>query len=705
MNAKTETRSLVPVIHVDEDKCVNCHMCIAVCPVKYCIDGKGDKVAINHDLCIGCGSCVRACKQKARSILDDMSALLEALARKEPVVAIAAPALISSFEGSWRNFLGWLKKMGVAATFDVSFGAELTVKSYLDHIDKNKPSLVIAQPCPAIVSYIELYRPELIGKLAPADSPMLHTAKMIREFYPAYAKHRILVLSPCAAKKREFQETGIGDFNVTFQSFRALLDERKVDLSKVEPADFENPPAERGVLFSTPGGLLRTALRDAPGIGAKARKIEGPELIYPYLDKLGDSLEKGRAPLLVDCLNCDFGCNAGPGTLNLDKSPDEFEGAVEKRREEAEKHYSRGQVSDKAASKKLGRVLERYWKPGLYARRYVDRSANYKLAMPSERQFKDIYERMLKKVPEDHLNCASCGYKSCEGMAIAIFNNLNKIDNCHLYREKLINQEKVSVVDSTSRLHNELETTQVVIERIRHTLAELDQKSAAQFAALQESASAVEEMIATLEASSGIAKGRREQVNRLSSAVQSGESDIAATVDAIKKVSEGVSNIGEMIGVIQDVADKTNMLSMNAAIQAAHAGTAGKSFAVVASEIRVLAEATGENALHISASLGAIIDQIKASDVVSARTGTNFHEVAGNVSGIADEMTMLLDSLGEMAAGGTQVTKGIEQLRNVSSTVMDLHKRISTEVGGILKQIDTIKAISEETQSRISKEV
>jgi iron only hydrogenase large subunit-like protein len=53
----------------------------------------------------------------------------------------------------------------------VSFGAELTVQSYLAHVSANAPRLVIAQPCPAIVSFIEIYHPELIPFLAPADSP------------------------------------------------------------------------------------------------------------------------------------------------------------------------------------------------------------------------------------------------------------------------------------------------------------------------------------------------------------------------------------------------------------------------------------------------------------------------------------------------------------------------------------------------------
>lgn len=702
MEQRTKTGTLIPAITVDEDKCINCHMCIAVCPVKYCIDGTGEKVSINHELCIACGTCVRACKQKARGIKDDLPELLAALEAREPVVAIAAPAIVSSFPGRYRNFMGWLKRLGVSAFFDVGFGAELTVKSYVEHIKKNDPRLVIAQPCPAIVSYIEIYRPELLGHLAPADSPMLHTVKLIREYWPEWAGHKVLVLSPCAAKKREFEETGLGDFNVTFGSFAALMRERKVELSREQPADFENPPAERGVVFSSPGGLLRTATRDVPGIGSVARKIEGPELIYPYLDKLADSLEKGVNPLLVDCLNCEYGCNAGPGTLNLDKSPDEFERAVELRREESERAYLRRPGSDRAASRKMARVLDKYWRPGLYARAYVDRSSNYRLVMPTTSQFEEIYAALLKTVENDHLNCAACGYKSCEGMAIAVFNGLNKIENCHLYRQKLIAREKDIVLDSTLRLHREIEGATTSINRIRQTLVELEDASQSQFSALQESAAAVEEMNATLGSASGLASGRRDQIDKLAQAVRSGESDMGATVDAIRRVSQGVTGINEMTGVIHDVAERTNLLSMNAAIQAAHAGAAGKAFAVVAGEIRVLAEATGENAKRISASIGSIVEQIRSSDQISARTGENFRGVIADVGQMADEMARLLDFLAEMASGSSQVTKGLEELRTESASVRELYGRMSSEVVSMLDELQNIAAISEESQRRIT---
>lgn len=125
-------KKLSKIIHVDPDLCVNCHQCIAVCPVAFCNDASKDHVDVNENLCIGCGQCILACTHEARIPLDDFDAFMKALARKENLVAVVAPAIAASFPGTYLRVNGWLKDQGVQAVFDVSFGAELTVKSYLE---------------------------------------------------------------------------------------------------------------------------------------------------------------------------------------------------------------------------------------------------------------------------------------------------------------------------------------------------------------------------------------------------------------------------------------------------------------------------------------------------------------------------------------------------------------------------------------------
>ncbi|MDR2534826.1 MAG: 4Fe-4S binding protein, partial [Treponema sp.] len=244
-------KQLRPVIKVIEEKCVNCHRCIMACPVKMCNNGSGNAVNFNPKLCIGCGECVQVCAHKARIGIDDFDQCMQDLKSGTPIIAVTAPAIAATFAGEYLRFNSYLKKLGVKAVFDVSFGAELTVKSYAAYRKNKNPPLVIAQPCPSLVTFIEIYRPELIPYLAPVDSPMGHTMKMIKRFYPQYREHKIAAVSPCYAKRREFDETGLGDYNITFKSIQESLEAGNIRISDYPETPYDGPAAERGVLFSS----------------------------------------------------------------------------------------------------------------------------------------------------------------------------------------------------------------------------------------------------------------------------------------------------------------------------------------------------------------------------------------------------------------------------------------------------------------------
>jgi len=428
------------LIEVDETKCVNCHQCIAACPVKFSNNGSRDVIELNHDLCIGCGNCIRACTHGARHILDDFAGAMAAAERDEEFIAFVAPGVVASFPTTFLNLNGWLQQLGAKAVFDVSFGAELAAKSYIHHIVEDKPELVIAQPCPAIVRFIQVYMPELLPHLAPVDSPMVHTMKMVREFYPQYADHKTLIVSPCVAKRREFDETGLGDYNVTMASIQAHLRDNQIDLAQFPAVGFDNDPAERAVLFSTPGGLLETVERDVPDIRRKARRVEGPQVVYPYLHSLVGQLESGIHPLLIDCLNCDAGCNGGTGTSCQSTQADSLEHHVAARRDQMiELHADQGGEDQKGD---LGELLSRYWRPGLYQRQYQDLSQRFgqTVRKPDAEELAAIYRSMHKYEEADIKNCASCGYGSCEQMARAIFNGLNRAENCHFFMHHMVKE-------------------------------------------------------------------------------------------------------------------------------------------------------------------------------------------------------------------------------------------------------------------------
>ena len=569
-------RSLPPVVTVDEKKCVNCHSCIAACPVKYCNDGSGEHIAVNHDLCIGCGQCLTACAHQARRHVDDFDRFLADLKRGEKMVAVVAPAAAASFPGSWRRLNGWLKSSGVQAIFDVSFGAELTVRSYLEHMRAKNPRLVIAQPCPAIVTYLQVYQPELLPWLAPADSPMLHTIRMVREFYPQYRGHRVAVISPCIAKKRELAETGVGDYNVTFLSLVEHFKAQRVDLARFPETAFDSPAAERAVLFSTPGGLLQTAERWNPAIRSAARKIEGVELIYDYLRKLPAVLAAGMAPGLVDCLNCGHGCNGGTGTPVKESSPDELEHWIGERRREAQRIYGTAK-GGRRGRKRIERQVARHWKAGLYDRTYLDLRASNTIRRPDPRQLQEVYRAMHKEAESDFRNCSSCGYRSCEAMAVAVFNGVNKAENCHyFYNGSLLEEEIRRTEEEAARARDAFDEAERMKAQVEEQYERSRQKAEAISRSLEEMERDNGSVTALSDRLEGFFRELKEVLVRLLVKVR----DSSSTADSFEPIVQAITRIS----------DQTNLLALNAAIEAARAGEHGRGFAVVAGEVGKLAD-------------------------------------------------------------------------------------------------------------------
>ena len=103
-------------------------------------------------------------------------------------------------------------------------------------------------------------------------------------------------------------------------------------------------------------------------------------------------------PLLVDCLNCELGCNGGTGTGLSKAHADELEYPIRKRRNDAIKKYSKGR-SGKNLAKKVNKVLSKFWKEGLYDRTYLDLSKSYSLLTPNNSELEAIYRKM--PVPSD----------------------------------------------------------------------------------------------------------------------------------------------------------------------------------------------------------------------------------------------------------------------------------------------------------------
>ncbi|MDR1086069.1 MAG: methyl-accepting chemotaxis protein [Deltaproteobacteria bacterium] len=575
---------LRPVIKTIEEKCVNCHRCVAACPVKFANDATNGKIVrVVDNLCIGCGHCIYACQHGARVGLDDFQSFMRDIGNGAKMVAIVAPAVASTFPDQYLNFNGWLKSLGVEAVFDVSFGAELTIKSYAEYIKKEKPHTVLAQPCPAIVTYCEVYRPELLGYLAPCDSPMLHSMKMIKRFFPEYKNYKIAVMSPCYAKGREFDETGFGDYNVTFNSLADYVSRQNIRLDSYPEVHYEGPLAERAVLFPTPGGLMKTLERYTPEATNFTRKIEGPEVVYNYLESLLQSIQLGVAPLLIDALNCESGCSGGTAVPGLhEKTFDQLEYKVKERAYMLRQHYNAGFKKRKTFFKKINPVAELnklvagYWLPGLYDRTYVDHSDNYRADKLNVMERNEIIKQLGKTGEDDFFNCSGCGYNSCEKMIMGIHLKVNTPDNCQHYLLKRLSRGRENmdkILDISVMTHKSIVEAEDTITKMSEAMAEID--------------------------------GLTTQI-----------------VSVLKS--------------IEDISFQTNILALNAAVEAARAGEYGSGFAVVADEVRNLAVKSANSVSDTRKMIDVTLQNVKNGVNNSKEVQSKFSQIENNSSSILD---------------------------------------------------------------------
>ncbi|MDR1929786.1 MAG: methyl-accepting chemotaxis protein [Treponema sp.] len=667
------------------------------CPAKMCNDGSGKIVDHHADLCIGCGECISACTHGARIGVDDFDGFMGDLAKGDPIIAIVAPAIAASFDGTYLRVNGLLKSLGVKAVFDVSFGAELTVKSYIDYMKKKKPATVIAQPCPTLVSFIELYRPELIPYLAPADSPMMHIMKMIRRYYPQYKNHKIAAISPCFSKRREFDAVGIGDYNVAFTSMQKFIESSGRPIDDYPALEYDNPPAERAVLFSSPGGLMRTAQRYDKEIAGHTRKIEGSPEVYHYFAYLSESIKKGNAPVygLIDCLNCSMGCNGGPGTANKGKHLDDVDCLVERRQKEMRKRYQPNTIWKKLfARNKLEKLLDSYWEEGLYSRSYTDRSATFKrmIKFPSQNEIDNTLAKMHKAEKTERLNCGACGYKNCEQMAVAIINRLNKPENCRHFTE------------IEKSLQTEQEAKAMLNEVYNHTLEEMN-KSINGLGALSgqigetasyvlSSSQAIEQMVENTRSIHTNLERNAQTVLQLNNSSTEGKEKLHRIAELIAEVSQQSDTLIEACSIIGDIADETNILGMNAAIEAAHAGDAvGSGFAVVAGEIRKLAANSSRQAVEIADNLKKIKTLVTHSKESSVYAQEQFSQMMALIDTVKNEELRIKEAMDAQNSGGSRVLESLNEINALIAKIKNASSELLVSGEAVIRDISSLKAM------------
>ncbi len=237
--------------------------------------------------------------------------------------------------------------------------------------------------------------------------------------------------------------------------------------------------------------------------------------------------------------------------------------------------------------------------------------------------------------------------------------------------------------DGIETLHGELRSSDESLSRIRAHIRSVVDLIGEQGLSVSESSSAIDQMLAGVDAIERMTQEKRGVAESLSGMAKTGELNMRETVGAIAEIRTSTSTILDLVGIINGVAAQTNLLAMNAAIEAAHAGEYGAGFAVVADEIRKLAETSSRNARDASVSLKAIAAKIESASAQTEQTNETFRGILGGIGEVSAGMIETINGLREIAVGSRQVTKAMETLASVTANV-------KTSGGGMSEQVDNV---------------
>lgn len=411
-----------PLFQISHDACIKCYSCVRICMVKAIkVDVTNEMPTIIAARCIGCGSCYSACAPHAisfRSSIEETRAMLES---NDKVVAICDPTISGEFHDitDYRKFVEMIRQLGFDYVSEASFGVDLVALKYRELFENFKGKYHFTANCPAVVSYIEKYYPELITNLAPIVSPMVATAKVIRQKYGRDVK--VVFIGPCISTKDEalkFQGDAKIDAVLTFVELRQLFNEFNIRESQLEFSEFDAPLGHRGSLYPISNGFLQAADISENLLTGSVITSEGRNNMVHAVREFDSRIELIRRNFN---LFYDEGCLMGPGT-----SPG------------GEKFLRMSLVTD-YANKRLLTFDKETWENEIAAYAGLDLSRQFeaddqRLPLPDEEKIEEVL-KMINREGHEHndVGCESCGYSNCRDLAIAISQGLATTEMCHIF--------------------------------------------------------------------------------------------------------------------------------------------------------------------------------------------------------------------------------------------------------------------------------
>ena len=470
------------IIVVKPEKCVGCNACVRNCPApeanitKMLEDGRFI-TSVNSDKCIACGQCLKVCTHNARDYIDDTRICMQRL-EKDKTIILVSPAIRTALPNHWVGILDWFKSKG-CVIFDVALGADICTWAHLKVMQDQRRIKYISQQCAAVVKYIEAYQPSILKNLSPIHSPIGCTVAYIKKYLRR--TNPIAVLTPCIAQKNEFIETGLVEYNVTFNKLMEYFDANGIVIHTNSEDEYEyrfdDMQGQLGAIYIRPDGFKNNLQLHDPELNIYS--TEGISSAYSSIDAYADTKDSNR-PEIMDVISCEYGCAMGPAA-DIKSSPFTVMKLINNLESEAKKRRKTSVF--RQAEDKLFKKFDEELQVEDFMRTNKPQMTS---PIPSDVQLDTVFKMMGKDTDAAKCyDCRACGYNSCREMATAICRGLNSPNNCIIRSKDLlvelqkgINEQEEKYTEITNKCRNLFEDLQEKFGNVKTNTVTLEESSA-----------------------------------------------------------------------------------------------------------------------------------------------------------------------------------------------------------------------------------
>lgn len=231
----------------------------------------------------------------------------------------------------------------------------------------------------------------------------------------------------------------------------------------------------------------------------------------------------------------------------------------------------------------------------------------------------------------------------------------------------------------------------------------VDKEVSEQSSAVQQSSASIAEMVANINSVAEISKKAGSISSVLSSTSKEGNQAIGDAVKAIEEIQAASTEVQNIVKVIQNIASQTNLLSMNAAIEAAHAGSAGQGFAVVANEVRSLAESSAKSTKEIGTHIKNMVNKITAGVLAIQTAGQAFQEIDENVDHTSELVQTIANAMEEQRVGAKETmqatsyfVESVNRIKSLSEKQTEYSRSVDNAMNDVVASSKEISAVIRE---------